>query len=151
MSIFNILKKTEKPILPGEVRGEYIGCYFFGIAGHRQDDDSYHSLATTRGELISDCKSFLARLLEIKKEKLDNPKKIPSLPDHLANLMPAEIRERHHRDLAVISDILQNIDRYIDMHLASDTTKPFWTVSGMELFLRIGGRKRQMINGKYLE
>lgn len=135
MSIFDFFKQKEKQLEVGETDGDYIGCYLFGIEGDDESPASYHSLATDLNTLTLDCREFFEGLAE-NKEKLVNS---------------SPLGARHQQDLKVIINAINNLDMFINMHFKTNNTDPFLTVAGLNIFLRVGTRKREKINGKYIE
>lgn len=127
---------TPEPYLSiGEVDGDRIGCYLFGIEATPVSPISYHSLATSPEELISDCTEFFEQLAAGKE-------RLASTSVHAA---------RHRHDLKVIRDTIKNLPGFIAMYLTSGMNDPFLKLDGMVIFLRTGMRERQKLNGKYIE
>ena len=135
MSIFDFIKQEKNQLEVGETDGDYIGCYLFGFESDDESPPSYHSLATDRNTLILDCREFFESLAE-QKEKLVNS---------------SPLGARHEQDLRVITNALNNLDMFINMHIKTNNTEPFLNVAGLKIFLRVGKRERQKINGKYIE
>lgn len=152
MGLFDLFKrKPPTNLAPGETSGDYIGCYLFGIDGEGGDEPSYHSLAVTREELADDCREFFQQLLAMRVEQMQRAQSLPGMPPELAGLMPIRIREQYEREAEIIKDIIENIEAYIRLHLQQDTSKHFWRICGMTLFMRTGVRQRQKLRGKYIE
>lgn len=135
MSFFDFFRPKKRQLEIGETDGDYIGCYLFGIEGDDSSPPSYHSLATTRDTLVSDCREFFEGFAEQKAE--------------LVNSSP--LGARHQQDLKVIINTIKNIESFIDMHFKTKNSEPFLVVAGLKIFLRVGARKRQKVNGKYIE
>ena len=152
MGLIDLFKrKPPTNLAPGETSGDYIGCYLFGIEGEGGNEPSYHSLAVTREELAQDCRQFFQQLLAMRVEQMQRAQSLPGMPPELAGLMPLHIREQYERDIKVSKDIIENIETYIRLHLQQDTSKHFWRICDMTLFLRIGAGQRQKHGGKYIE
>ena len=135
MSFFDLFKTKKKILEVGETDGAYIGCYLFGIEGDGDSPPSYHSLATDINTLRLDCKQFLEGFAE-QKAKL---------------VISSSQGARHQHDLNIITNAINNLDSFINMHFKTNNTEPFLTVAGLKLFLRVGARKRDKVNGKYIE
>lgn len=118
----------------GETDGKYIGCYLFGIEGP-SSNPSYHSVATTKEELIDDCRTFFTELTQKKRELVKS------------SLHGA----RHEQDLKIIINFLNNLEMFVSMHLKSGIEEPLLKFSWAQIFLRTGVRERQMLRGKYIE
>ncbi|CAM2161488.1 hypothetical protein PSAC2689_100080 [Paraburkholderia sacchari] len=124
------------PLAVGQTDGEHIGCYLFGIEEGPMGPKSYHSLATTREELLADCREFFASFAELK-EKLvsDSPS-----------------GARHRQDVKVIRNTIDNLDMFVDEYMQQRRPgEPFLAVAGVNLFLTTGVRKRGKIEGQYIE
>jgi len=127
---------TSKPYLSvGEVDGDRIGCYLFGIEATPVSPISYHSVATSHAELICDCTSFFKELLE-GKERL---------------VRTSMYAVRHKQEQEVIQYTLTNLPSLIAMHLASSMDSPLLSLGGIFIFLRTGERQREKLNGSYIE
>jgi hypothetical protein len=135
VSIFNLFKQNRSPLRVGEVRDDRIGCYLFGVEMPDGSEPSYHSVATTRDELINDCMEFFTTLANRKRE--------------LAKTSPNGAR--HGRDLKVILNAINNLPMFIDIYLKQGLAEPFFEFPGMRIFLRTGERSREKVHGKYLE
>ena len=120
----------------GEVSGDRIGCYLFGIEAANGSDPSYHSLATDRQRLLEDCKEFFANLANRKKALVAQGSITSS---------------RHAHDLKIILNVIDHLPMFIDMHLKQGGDRPFLEVAGMCIFLRTGECPRQKHRGKYVE
>lgn len=152
MGFFNFFnRKPPANLAPGETRGDYIGCYLFGIEGEGGGAPSYHSLAVTHEELVADCRGFFQQLLAMKDEQMQRAQSAPGMPPELAGLIPFKIREQHEKEVSIINDVIENIETYIRLHMQQDTSKHFWRICGMTLFLRTGVRQRQKHRDKYIE
>jgi len=119
----------------GEVNGDAIGCYLFGIEATPVSDITYHSVASSHEELLSDCKTFFENLA-IKKE-------------HIA--ATSVHKARHLQELKVIRNTIDNLPSFIAQHLASGMSEPFLKLGGIEIFLRTGMRRRDRFAGSYIE
>lgn len=135
MSIFNIFKKNRQPLNVGETSGDRIGCFLFGVEMPDGSNQSYHSVATNRDELVEDCMEFFTSLANLKKEL------VASSPNG----------SRHAHDLKVIENAIDNLPMFIDMHLKQGDGRPFFEFPGMRIFLRTGERSRQKLRGQYIE
>jgi hypothetical protein len=135
MSIFKLFQQNRPPLEVGEVRDDRIGCYLFGVEMPDGSEPSYHSVATTREELINDCMEFFTALANRKRE--------------LAETSPNGAR--HSRDLKVILNAISNLPMFIDMYLKQGLSEPFFEFPGMRIFLRKGERPRQKVQGKFIE
>ena len=135
MSIFDLFKKNHPQLKVGEVRNDRIGCYLFGVEIPDGSAPSYHSVATTRDELINDCTEFFTTFANRKRE--------------LAESSPNGAR--HGRDLKVILNTIDNLPMFIDMYLKQGSAEPFFEFPGMRIFLRTGERPREKVQGKYIE
>lgn len=153
MGILDFFKKKQNQSLlsPGQTNGEYIGCYTFGISGERKDENSYHSLAITKEELIKDCKEFFIESLEDINHRIASPRKIPGMPEELEHLASGEMARRYKNDVELIKFIIENTEQLIETHLRSNASKPFVEVCGCSYFLGYGIRKRQKVRGEYIE
>lgn len=118
----------------GEVDGDYIGCYLMGVE-NSEGQPSYHSLATSKQELLEDFRKLLTPMVEWKEQLVDHS--------------PAGIR--HERDLNVIKNALTNLESFVDMYLTMGSNEPFLAMPGLHIFLRVGARKRAKVQGKYIE
>jgi hypothetical protein len=119
----------------GEVDGDHVGCYLFGMEATPVSPISYHSVATSHAELISDCTSFFKELLEAKE-------RLVRTSIHAA---------RHKQEREIIHYTLANLPSLIAMHLASGMNAPLLSLGGIVIFLRTGMRQREKLNGSYIE
>lgn len=127
---------AQKPYLSvGEIDGDRIGCYLFGVEATPVSPLSYHSVATSEAELLADCTQFFEGLLA-KKERL------VSTSIHSA---------RHQQDLKVLQNMIINLPKFIPMYLASSVEEPFLKFGGISIFLRTGVRQREKFQGAYTE
>lgn len=137
--MFGIFAKKKKSIVRnldvGEVEGDYIGCYLFGIEGDESNPPSYHSVATSREELVSDSRVFLRELAQRKRDLVES----------------SLVAARHEQDLRVIVNADNNLEAFVNRYLDSNDSSPFLRVAGINIFLRKGVRVREKINGKYIE
>jgi hypothetical protein len=125
----------ERYLSVGEVDGDGIGCYFFGIEATPVSAISYHSVASSHRELITDCMSFFEELA-VRKEQL---------------VSASSSSARHLQELKVVLNVIDNLPGFIGMHIVSGMNEPFLKLGGIEIFLRTGMRQRQTINGVYIE
>lgn len=132
---FRIDMPPTRYLAVGEVDGDGIGCYLFGIEATPFSAISYHSMAATHADLISDCMDFFEELAA-GKERL---------------VSTSASSARHLQDLKVVRNFIDNLPGFIGMHLASGLNEPFLMLGGMEIFLRTGMRQRQKVNGIYTE
>ncbi|QEA39338.1 hypothetical protein FGL86_09785 [Pistricoccus aurantiacus] len=127
--------KGTKSLDIGEIGGDHIGCYLFGIEGDENNPPSYHSLATSREELVSDIRELLSDMAQHKRDLVES----------------SPVAARHEKDLKIIMDAYKNVEDLIKNHVLTNDESPFLRVSGVNLFLRKGVRMRQKSNGKYVE
>lgn len=124
-----------KNLAVGEVDGDGIGCFLFGVEATPLSPISYHSLATSPAELVRDCTDFFTALARDK--ELMASKSVHSA--------------RHKQDLKIIQNTLENLPSFIAMYLTSDRSEPFLEFGGLTIFLRTGARQRERIEGRYVE
>lgn len=137
---------------PGEARGDLIGCYLLYVGPAPGEEPSYHSLASTKPDLIRDCWELFGRLRSMKMETLAAPfQPPPGLPPELAQFAEPEFRRRHSADLAQVNGLLANLEYRVDQHLATDGNAPFFALPGLVVFLNLGARARQKVRGEYIE
>lgn len=135
LSKFVKKKEVVKNLDIGEVSGDYIGCFLFGIEGDENNPPSYHSVAKTREELVADSREFLRELAQRKRDLVES----------------SPVAARHEQDLRVIVNADENLEVFINRYLDSKDDSPFLRVAGIGIFLRKGVRVRQKLNGKYIE
>lgn len=135
MSIFDLYKKNLPQLKVGETRGAHIGCYLFGVEMPDGSEPTYHSVATTRDELIKDCMEFFTTFAARKRELAEN----------------SPNAARHSRDLKVLVNAINNLPMFIDMHLKQGRNEPFFEFPGILIFLSTGERPREKVQGKYIE
>lgn len=133
--MFGKKEKATKNLDVGEVSGDYIGCYLFGIEGDEDNPPSYNSVATNYKDLVKDSRVFLNELAQMKRDLVES----------------SIMSERHEQDLRVIMNAENNLESFMNLYLESNDTSPFLRVAGIEIFLRKGVRVREKINGKYIE
>lgn len=119
----------------GDVDGDAIGCFLFGVEATPITPISYHSLAASPAQLLEDCTDFFAKLLHGKRQLVES----------------SVSSGRHRQDLRVIEGVVENLPSYIAMYLTSDRSTPFLEFGGLTIFLRTGVRERQKVQGRYIE
>lgn len=135
MNFFNIFK-NRTPLQVGETRDDLIGCYMLIVEAPDGSSKSHHSLATSRVELLEDCVVLFTSLATMKKELIN--RNTPTSTSHA-------------HDLRVIENALNNLSLFVDMHLKGNKDEPFFEFPGMRIFLGIGERTRDKVNGQFTE
>jgi hypothetical protein len=127
---FSLFKKIANDPAIGETRGDYIGCYLFGVETPGANNASYHSLAIAVEDLTADCQQFFSDFLR-------------DVPD-----APAAERE-------AVQDFLQQLPQRLNAHLALPrhvaNAQPLLVLGEQHVFLRNGMRARKKEAGRYLE
>jgi hypothetical protein len=135
MNFFDFFKKEPKELSAGEVFKDYIGCYFLWIQLPNGEEPSYHSAATSMDELISDCTEFFNTLIKMKST--------------LGVGTPTAAM--HARDIKVLTNAINNLPMFVEMHLKQASNKPFLEFPHMQIYIKNGVRLRQKMRGKYIE
>lgn len=125
---FSLLRNfLQKPAV-GQTRRGYIGCYLFGVVTTGEEDATYHSLATSRDQLLQDCRSYLQGFVD---EAAGNP--------------------ASQEEVRAVQALLDQLETRIDAHLQTDMQAPLLVLGPQELFLRTGLRSRRQEKGRYVE
>jgi hypothetical protein len=143
---------SERPLQPGEIDGEYVGCFLLYVPDPDGGAPSYHSLATSRAELLSDCWNTFGQLRSMKMATLAaEMTPLEGLPPELATHAEAEMRQRHAADLAKIDGFLARLHDRVDIHLATDCQHSFFSLPGLNIYLCLGARRRQKVGERYVD
>jgi hypothetical protein len=141
----------------GEVKGDYIGCYLLWFTDNASDEPSYHSIATTLEEFEDDYTAFFSELVNMKREILeslperDSLPEVRELPDGSSVFSAADLaRNSHEQDLKIATNCLKN-PSWIKRYLEGNQDRPFIQIGGMEIWIGTGVRKRNKVNGQFIE
>lgn len=137
----------------GEVRGERIGCYLLWITDEDDSPASYHSLATSKSELIDDCQRLFTEMRRLKIEQITNgPQHPPGMPDELYKMTATDFQRRWERELSELTQLSLRIDQAVSAHLdAEPPSAPLYTNGFLSVHIGTGERVRQKVRGEYIE
>ncbi|HBR1180889.1 TPA: hypothetical protein L9K99_005164 [Klebsiella quasipneumoniae subsp. similipneumoniae] len=148
--MFSFMKKKLKP---GDVRGDEICCYIFGVSGLDGEEDVYLSLATSKQQLMADILEVFDDIRDDYTAKINggNPYEL-STDENINSLMWDGVISRFRVNLEKLKAFRSRLEENIDEHIAKNLSNNFFVLDEQNsFFLFVGMRARQKIHGQYIE